>query len=359
MYVELRKLGAPLKIIDIGGGLAVDYEGSRTRSFNSTNYTLSDYAHIILSTIKQTVEQANELIPDIYSESGRAVVAHHAVFVTDIIEIESVVGEDVPEVKSNDEDLLELEELLDCFDKIPINEIFSSAILAIESIQNRFADGKLPIEKRAIAEQLFSHLKLKLIKKLNKEYRSHRDLYDRLDEDLAKKVIANFSLFQSMPDSWAIQQLFPVMPLSSLQYEPKMRAIIEDITCDSDGKICNYLDYQGNEPSIKLPKYDSNNPYLLAVFLIGAYQEIMGNMHNLFGQVNTVEISLDGKGGFTIDKINNALTINQAISHVGYNNNDLISNLSKAIKQSKLSIDNEIKIINSINETLMGHTYLK
>jgi arginine decarboxylase len=357
-YIELRKLGAPLKIIDIGGGLAVDYEGSRTRSFNSTNYNLSDYAHIILSTIKITVEKANELIPDVYSESGRAVMAHHAVFVTDIIDVESVVGEEVPEVKSNDEDLLELEELLDCFDKLPINEIFSSAILAIESIQNRFADGKLTIEKRAIAEQLFSHLKLKLIKKLNREYRSHRELYDRLDEDLAKKVIANFSLFQSMPDSWAIQQLFPVMPLSHLEQEPKMRAIIEDITCDSDGKITNYLDYQGNEPSIKLPRYNTNDPYLLAVFLVGAYQEIMGNIHNLFGQVNTIEVSLDGKGGFTIDKINHALTINQAISHVGYNNEDLITNLAKSIKKMKLTNLDEGDIINNINSTLNNHTYL-
>ncbi len=358
-YVELYKLGVPLKIIDIGGGLAVDYEGSRTRSFNSTNYNLSDYAHVILSTIKTTVELANVPIPDIYSESGRAVAAHHAVFVTNIVEVESVVGEDVPEVKSNDEDLLELEDLLDSFDKLPINEIFSSSVLAVESIQNRFADGKLPIEKRAIAEQLFSHIKLKLIKKLNREYRSHRELYDKLDEDLAKKVIANFSLFQSMPDSWAIQQLFPVMPLTHLNQEPKMRAIIEDITCDSDGKISNYLDYQGNEPSIKLPHYDVEDPYLLAVFLVGAYQEIMGNLHNLFGPVNTLEVKLDGKGGFTIDKVDYAFSNSDSLEYVGYDRMHIVGSLIKFIKKAKLNKKEEQTLLANLENTLKSPTYLR
>lgn len=359
MYVELYKLGAPIKIIDIGGGLAVDYEGSRTRSFNSTNYSLGDYAHIILSTIKSTVIAANLPIPNIYSESGRAVTAHHAVFITNIVDVESVVGEDVPEVKSKDEDLLELEDLLDSFDKLPINEIFSSSSHAIESIQNRFAEGRLPIEKRAIAEQLYSHIKLKLIKRLNREYRSHRELYDLLDEDLAKKVIANFSLFQSMPDAWAIAQLFPVMPLSQLENEPKMRAIIEDITCDSDGKISNYLDYQGNEPSIKLPRFSMESPYLLAVFLVGAYQEIMGNMHNLFGPVNTVEVTLDGKGGFIIDKINNGFTNADSLEHVGYSKADIVANMLKLIKQAKLTKKSEKILLTSMEQTLTSYTYLR
>ncbi|MFN8771252.1 MAG: biosynthetic arginine decarboxylase [Neisseriaceae bacterium] len=358
MYVELYKLGAGLKIIDVGGGLAVDYEGSRTRSFNSTNYSLGDYAHIILSTIKSTTDLANVPLPDVYSESGRAVTAHHAVFVTNIVDVESVVGEEVPEVKSKDEDLLELENLLDLFDTLPINEIFTASTQAIESIHARFSANKLPIEKRAIAEQLYSHIKLKLIKQLNREFRSHRELYDILDEDLAKKVIANFSLFQSMPDAWAISQLFPIMPLSHLENEPRMRAIIEDITCDSDGKISNYLDYQGNEPSIKLPVYDPQSPYLLAVFLVGAYQEIMGNMHNLFGPVNTAEVSLDGKGGFTIDKINSGFTNADSLEHVGYDRMNIAGNLIKIIKTAKLSKKQEQQFLANFESMLKQHTYL-
>lgn len=359
MYVELCKLGAGLKVIDVGGGLAVDYEGSRTRSFNSTNYSLGDYAYIIISTIKATCDLAKVEVPDIYSESGRAVTAHHAVFITNIVDVESVVGEEVPEVQSKDEDLLELENLFDSFGRLPINEIFTASTYAMESIHNRFAENKLPIEKRAIAEQLYSHIKLKLIKCLKKEYRSHRELYDILDEDLAKKVIANFSLFQSMPDAWAISQLFPVMPLSHLENEPKMRAIIEDITCDSDGKISNYLDYQGNEPSIKLPIYNPESPYYLAVFLVGAYQEIMGNMHNLFGPVNTVEVSLDGKGGFSIDKITCGFTNADSLERVGYNKKQMMENLTKFIKTAKFTKKIEQKFLSELEQGLDAHTYLR
>lgn len=357
-YVELHKLGAPLKIIDIGGGLAVDYEGSRTRSFNSTNYSLSEYAYIILDSLRDNANANNIVHPDVYSESGRAVTAHHAVFVTDIVDVESVVGETIPEVKSQDADLLELEDLLDSFNKSPINEIYSSSILAVESIHSRFTEGSLSIEKRAIAEQLFSHIKLKLIKKLNKGYRAHRELYDLLDEDLAKKVIANFSLFQSMPDVWAISQLLPIMPLTQLNREPTMRAIIEDITCDSDGKISNYIDYQGNEPSLKLPTYNKEEPYLLAVFLIGAYQEIMGNMHNLFGKVNTLDITLDGKGNFQINKVYPAMTNSESLESVGFNSEQILHNFNRAITRSKFNKSTQKVLSKELKEALEQHTYL-
>ncbi len=358
VYVELYKLNVPLNTIDIGGGLAVDYEGSRTRSFNSTNYSLSDYAHIIMSTIKQTAENFNIAVPNIYSESGRAVTAHHAVFVTDIVEVENIVGEEVPEVKNNDEDLLELEELLDSFGKLTANEIFSSSVLAIENIYTRFTDGKLSLEKRAIAEQLFSHIKIKIFKSLNRNYRSHRELYDRLDEDLAKKIIANFSLFQSMPDVWAIGQLFPVMPLTHLHLEPTMRAIIEDITCDSDGKIANYMDYQGNEPSLKLPKYNPKDPYLLAVFLVGAYQEIMGNLHNLFGPVTTVDIKLDNNGNFVINNIHEPFKNIDSLTHVNFDFNTMNKQFDKLVDSSKLDKSIKKELLEILRSALLHHTYL-
>ena len=359
MYVQLHKLGVLIDVIDIGGGLAVDYEGSRTRSFNSTNYNLSEYAHTILSTVQRVAQTQNVPVPDVYSESGRAVTAHHAVFITNIVDVESVVGEDVPEVKSKDEDLLELEDLLDSFNKLPINEIYSSAAIAVENIHNRFNAGDLSIEKRAIAEQLFSHIKLKVIKKLNRSYRSHRELYDILDEDLAKKIIANFSVFQSMPDIWAISQLLPVMPLSGLNHEPKMRAIIEDITCDSDGKIGQYMDYQGNEPSLKLPVYNSKHPYLLAVFLVGAYQEIMGNMHNLFGKVNTVDVILDGNGNYSIDKINPGFSNSDSLQQVGFDGETTLKILTKQLAKTKLGKKEQNKLLKELQDTLESHPYLK
>ncbi|HMT02727.1 MAG TPA: biosynthetic arginine decarboxylase [Burkholderiales bacterium] len=358
VYIELHKLGVNLKVIDIGGGLAVDYEGSRTRSFNSTNYTLSEYANTILTTIKKNAEANNIPVPDIYSESGRAVVAHHAVLITDIVDVEPVVGEDVPEVKSNDEDLIELDNLLDSFDKLSINEIYSSSIVAIDSIQNLFTKGLLSLEKRAIAEQLFSHIKLRILKKLNRSFRSHRELYDLLDEDLAKKVIVNFSLFQSMPDMWAIGQLFPVMPLTQLNNEPKMRAIIEDITCDSDGKISCYMDYQGNEPSLKLPIFDKNNPYLLAVFLVGAYQEIMGNLHNLFGPVTVFDITLDGKNGFTINDIHEGFSAQDSLQHVGFDQEYLLAHFKKYIFREISNKKEQPYLFNILEKMLNANTYL-
>lgn len=359
VYVGLCKLGVNIKIIDVGGGLAVDYEGSRSRSFNSTNYTLSEYAETILSKVKELALKNELELPQIFTESGRAVTAHHAVFVTNVVEVESVVGEEVPDIgKTNDEDLVELDNMLDSFDRLPINEIYSSSVLAIESLHHRFAAGNLSLEKRALAEQLFSHIKLEIIKRLNPLYRSHRDLYDKLDEDLAKKIIANFSLFQSMPDSWAISQLFPVVPLSQLDSEPRMRSVIEDITCDSDGKINNYMDHQGNEPSLKLPKFNPDDPYLLGVFLVGAYQEIMGNLHNLFGKVTTLDISLDGKGGFSIDDIHYGFTNQDSLEYVGYDVEAMQTLIKKSISRLKTNKTKQNELFRHVKSVFDSHTYL-
>ena len=298
-------------------------------------------------------------MPQIFTESGRATTAHHAVFVSNIVEVESIVGEEVPDIgKIKDEDLLELDDMLDSFNKLPINEIYSSTVLAIESVHNRFAAGELTLEKRALAEQLFSHIKLEIMKRLNPLHRSHRDLFDILDEDLAKKIIVNFSLFQSIPDSWAISQLFPVMPLSHLDEEPTMRSIIEDITCDSDGKINNYMDYQGNEPSLKLPKYNPENPYLLGIFLVGAYQEIMGNMHNLFGKVTTLDICLDGKGNFEFENIHDGFTNKDSLEHVGYDIIEMQDLFRKSLISLKLPKAEQIKLMNQIKDIFDSHTYL-
>lgn len=359
VYAELYKLGAPIKIVDIGGGLAVDYEGSRTRGFNSTNYSLGEYAETIIATLKVVASTYMVPEPQIFSESGRAVTAHHAVFVTDIVEVESIVGEEVPIVKSQDEDLLELENLFESFNKLPINEIYSSSVVAIENIHNRFNQGQLSIKKRAIAEQLFSHIKLKVLTLLNRSYRSHRELYDLLDEDLAKKVFANFSLFASMPDSWAISQLFPIMPLTQLNHEPTMRSIIEDLTCDSDGQIRQYIDYQGNEPSLKLPPYKADDPYLLAVFLVGTYQEIMGNLHNLFGPVTALDISLDGKGGFNIDKIHCGFNNSDSLNRVGFNAESMYKIFSKQLGRSKLPKKVQNKLLKDMDDILQSQTYLQ
>lgn len=358
VYVELCKLNIPIKIIDLGGGLAVDYEGSRTRNFNSKNYSLGEYANTIIKTIKEIASKNNVKEPDLYSESGRAICAHHAVFVTNIIESEDIVGEAIPKIDSNDQDLIELKTLIDNFEILSLNEVYFSACVAIENIHKRFNGGMLSLEQRALAEQLFSHIKIKILKNLKRSYRSHRELYDILDEDLAKKIICNFSLFQSMPDVWAISQMLPIMPLNNLGEEPKIRAILEDITCDSDGKIANYMDYQGNEPSLKLPQYNEKSPYLLAFFLVGAYQEIMGNLHNLFGPVNTLDIGLDKEGHFTIKKIHKALSKADILKTVEFNSNDIIESFNDQLNKSNLDKETKQQFFKEIVDSCNTHTYL-
>ena len=359
MFVQLHRMGAPLCIVDIGGGLAVDYEGSRTRSLNSKNYTLSEYAHCILSKIKELTDEFDIPAPDIFSESGRAAVAHHAVFITNIVEIESLAGEQVPDPgDSKDEDLLELYHMLDSFDQTPTLEVYSSSVSAIEHIHQRFASGHLSLSKRATAEQLFSLIKLETIKRLNPLHRSHRELYDALDGDLAKKVIANFSLFQSMPDSWAISQLFPVLPLSHLHQKPVMRAVIEDITCDSDGKIRHYTTHQGDEPSLKLPPFDVDQPYLIGCFLMGAYQEIMGNMHNLFAKVTTLDISLSGEGCFQIKHVEHGFDNQESLWHVNYNADCMLDGFQENMESSDLSEEEKKEYLEHFKKLLKSHSYL-
>lgn len=358
VYIELCKLNIPINVIDIGGGLAVDYEGSRTRNFNSKNYSLSEYANTIIKNIKEITIKNNIKEPDIYSESGRAICAHHAVFITNIIESEDIVGEVIPKINSNDQDLLELKGLIDNFEVLSLNEVYFTACAAIENTHKRFNTGTLSLEQRALAEQFFSHIKIKILKNLKRSYRSHRELYDILDGDLAKKIICNFSLFQSMPDVWAISQMLPIMPLCNLEGEPKIRAVLEDITCDSDGKISNYIDYQGNEPSLKLPKYDEKSPYLLAFFLVGAYQEIMGNLHNLFGPVNTLDISLDKDGNFIIKKIHKAVSKSDILKTIEFNSNDIIESFNDQLNKSNLDQKTKKQFFNEIVDICNTHTYL-
>jgi len=349
-YIALHKKGVNIKIIDIGGGLAIDYEGSKSRSFNSTNYSLGEYAEIIIQTVKELCHKHQIAIPDIFSESGRASTAHHAVFVTNITEVEDIlINEHIPEVI--DEDLQDLSNIIKNFKQTPLNEIYAISYTAIHSIYDRFTQGEISLNVRALAEQMYIIIKQKLFTSLNPSFRAHREIFDNLEEDLAKKVIANFSLFQSMPDAWAIKQLFPIMPLTQLNEPLELSGIIEDITCDSDGKIDLYSTVSGIDKVIKLPKYKSNDPYLLGVFLVGTYQEILGNLHNLFGTVPVVEVKLIDNGKFEILQVYQGFSNETSLSHVGYNKDKMIESY---IKQWKTK-----DTITYLRNILQQHTYLQ
>ena len=281
-YVELHRLGAHIKIIDAGGGLGVDYDGSRSRRESSINYSLEEYAQNIVRSFAELCAEKKIPQPDIITESGRALTAHHAVLITNVTDVESVY--------TNNEELLAL--------PVVHNNVehFHDAQYALSEARARFTQDKLSITELANAENEYALLCQQIKSQLNPNTQSEAVILQELNEKLADKVFCNFSLFQSMPDIWGIDQIFPIMPIHRLDEQPTRRAVIQDLTCDSDGRIDQYIDGQNIENTMPLHSIDSDKPYFIGFFMVGAYQEILGDMHNLFGDTHSINIKLDDNG---------------------------------------------------------------
>ena len=281
-YVELHRLGAHIKIIDAGGGLGVDYDGSRSRRESSINYSLEEYAQNIVRSFAELCAEKKIPQPDIITESGRALTAHHAVLITNVTDVESVY--------TNNEELLALPAVHNNV------EHFHDAQYALSEARARFTQDKLSITELAKAENEYALLCQQIKSQLNPNTQSEAFILEELNEKLADKVFCNFSLFQSMPDIWGIDQIFPIMPIHRLDEQPTRRAVIQDLTCDSDGRIDQYIDGQNIENTMPLHSIDSDKPYFIGFFMVGAYQEILGDMHNLFGDTHSINIKLDDNG---------------------------------------------------------------
>lgn len=281
-YVELHRLGAHIKIIDAGGGLGVDYDGSRSRRESSINYSLEEYAQNIVRSFAELCAEKKIPQPDIITESGRALTAHHAVLITNVTDVESVY--------TNNEELLALPAVHNNV------EHFHDAHYALSEARARFTQDKLSITELAKAENEYALLCQQIKSQLNPNTQSEAFILKELNEKLADKVFCNFSLFQSMPDIWGIDQIFPIMPIHRLDEQPTRRAVIQDLTCDSDGRIDQYIDGQNIENTMPLHSIDSDKPYFIGFFMVGAYQEILGDMHNLFGDTHSINIKLDDNG---------------------------------------------------------------
>ena len=281
-YVELHRLGAHIKIIDAGGGLGVDYDGSRSRRESSINYSLEEYAQNIVRSFAELCAEKKIPQPDIITESGRALTAHHAVLITNVTDVESVY--------TNNEELLALSGVHNNV------EHFHDAQYALSEARARFTQDKLSITELAKAENEYALLCQQIKSQLNPNTQSEAVILEELNEKLADKVFCNFSLFQSMPDIWGIDQIFPIMPIHRLDEQPTRRAVIQDLTCDSDGRIDQYIDGQNIENTMPLHSIDSDKPYFIGFFMVGAYQEILGDMHNLFGDTHSINIKLDDNG---------------------------------------------------------------
>ncbi|MEZ9721583.1 arginine decarboxylase [Vibrio splendidus] len=362
-YCELRDIGAQLKYLDVGGGLAVDYDGTRSQSSNSMNYGLLEYARNIVMTVGDICKLYNQPQPVIISESGRSLTAHHAVLVTNVIGTESYSPEDMaaPEVDApmllNNmwKNFLELDAGND--DRALI-EIYNDTQSDIAEAHNQFATGMLNLQHRAWAEQMSLRINYELSSRMSTKNRYHRPILDELSERLADKFFVNFSLFQSLPDAWGIDQVFPVLPLSGLDNADERRAVVLDITCDSDGTIDQYVDGQGIETTLPVPAWNPDEPYLMGFFLVGAYQEILGDMHNLFGDTHSVVVNVDESGQANIDYINEGDTVEDMMRYV-HIDTDLIRQNYKDLVTAKVSAQEQQSVLEELEQGLMGYTYLE
>ena len=358
-YVELRRLGAPIAVMDVGGGLGVDYEGTHSSSDCSINYSIDEYAHSIIRSFSEICQEYDLPHPDLITESGRAMSAHHAVLITNIINVESV-AEDIPEpTQSEAKPLQDLCAVLRRLPNEPPLALYLDAKFDLEEARAMYVQGKLSLNELAEAERLNAAICQTVRKKLNLRLRAHREALDELNERLADKVFCNFSVFQSMPDAWAIDQIFPMMPLQRLDEEPSRRAVLQDLTCDSDGQINAYLDRQSIETTMPLHEVSPGEGYLIGAFLVGAYQEILGDMHNLFGDTHSVNIELDGQGGWRIVQPMRGDGANESLRYVHIEPEELERAYRKKLLDAGLAPEQRKLFESELIAGLSAYTYLE
>jgi arginine decarboxylase len=363
VYTELAKLGAGLKYLDVGGGLGVDYDGSQTNFESSMNYTLQEYANDVVYHIQTVCDDAGVAHPTIISESGRAVVAYHSVLVFNVLGVSGFGVEKVPTATNPDweQPLVDLVETYNNVTARNALEAFHDAQQALDMALSLFNAGYLPLDQRSIAENLFWAICTKLQRITQSMDEVPEDLQN-LDEQLSDTYFCNFSLFQSIPDSWAIKQLFPVMPIHRLAERPTTHAVLGDITCDSDGKLDRFVDRRDVKKTLPLHSL-SGDPYYLGVFLIGAYQEILGDLHNLFGDTHAVHVSLDENGTARLDALVKGDTVREVLDYVEFDAEALLGKLrtdvETAVRAGRIDYEGAGRLLRFYEDGLQGYTYLE
>lgn len=367
VYVELQRSGAKLETIDVGGGLGVDYDGSKTDFESSINYTLQEYANDIVFHIKEVCEQAKVAHPNIISESGRAMVAYHSVLVFNVLGSSGFHRFDVSDSLSDEqraEAPAPVVTLFDAYHEINrenFTEYYHDALVARDGILNLFNHGYCSLEYRALGERSFFGLCSKVLSIVRSLDYIPEEFAD-LETILSDIYFCNYSIFQSMPDSWAIDQLFPIMPIHRLDQEPMCRGILADITCDSDGTVNRFIDHRDVKPVLELHPFKTGEDYYLASFLIGAYQEILGDLHNLFGDTNAVHVSLDDNGQVAIEEVIQGDTVREVLQYVQFSADELMRVMRKRVEQAlrdkRISLDESRVFLRFYESGLTGYTYL-
>ncbi|MFI5230403.1 MAG: biosynthetic arginine decarboxylase [Gemmatimonadales bacterium] len=365
-YVELRNLGLDITHVDVGGGLGVDYDGTNSTSDASVNYSLQEYANDVVYTLAEACREHEIPMPHIISESGRALTAHHALLLLKVIDVESQSDRPVPELTDDDHQLLH-EMAADYRDasrknvsKRRIREVYHDLTFDKERAQEMFNSGVFSLRERALAEQIYVGTVNVLSKFIERHRDDFEDILADLDATLVDRYFCNFSLFQSLPDSWAIDQLFPIMPIHRLSEEPLRRGTIQDVTCDSDGKIDRFVGDKSGNPSLELHEFHDGEPYMLGVFLTGAYQEILGDLHNLFGDTNAVHIRLAQAGSYDVTDLVHGDTVTEVLNYVQFRASDLLQTFRRKVAAAKHITRQEANtFIADYVAGLEGYTYLE
>lgn len=361
-YVELRKLGFNIDFVDIGGGLGVDYDGSRSSS-QSVNYSIQEYANDAVANLVDVCEKNNLPHPNIITESGRSLTAHHSVLIFDVLETTSLPINEEVEIQENDNDLVkELSEIFDNLSKSRMLEAWHDAQQIREEVLDLFSLGIVDLKTRSKTEKLFWSIAFD-IKDMIKGMKHIPHEFKDLKKIMSDKYFCNFSLFQSLPDSWAIDQIFPIIPLQRLNERPGKYATLQDITCDSDGKINNFVGSGELSHNLPVHKIKKDEKYYIGVFLVGAYQEILGDLHNLFGDTNVVHISSGiDDNQYEIKNIIDGETVSEVLTYVQYNPKKLVRIIEKWVTQSvlngKISSSEGKEFLAMYRSGLYGYTYL-
>lgn len=356
---ELCRAGAPIAIVDVGGGLGVDYEGTRSRSDCSINYGLAQYASTVVGAVAEAVRDAGIAPPMVLTEAGRAMTAHHAVLIAGVSEVERAPEGRVPPVASNESSpVRHLREIALAADARPPLELYQEAQHYLSEGLALYALGQLPLAERALLDDLYYAIAHRVRTRLKPDERAHRVALDELNQKLVDKYFVNFSVFQSTPDVWAIDQVFPIVPIARLDEVPTRRGVIGDLTCDSDGRIDRYVDSEGVDDSLPLHTVEDGEAYRLGIFMVGAYQETLGDNHNLFGDTDSIDVRLKNDV-FELANPRRGDTADRLLGFVGYDVNELRLAFARKIAAAGLKRDDADQIKAALESGLTAYTYLE
>ena len=364
-YVQLKQLGMGVEFVDVGGGLGVDYDGSRSAATGSVNYSIQEYANDIVYSIFESCEKFSLPHPNVIAETGRALSAHHSVLVFNVLETAGPEffedgNYDIPDGAADS--IKDLYAILKNLNVRNLLENWHDALQINDDILSGFRmGGAVDLKTRALAERLFWSI-ARRVHELSRELRHSPMELAELPRLLARKYFCNFSLFQSLPDSWAIDQIFPIMPIQRLNEAPTVDATLQDITCDSDGKIDMFVSGDGVSRTLPVHNLKPGEPYYLAVYLVGAYQEILGDLHNLFGDTNAVHVVCDGDG-YRFDQMIDGESVEDVLDYVNFSDKALVRTMenwvSTSVKEGKISLQEGKEFLNIYRSGLYGYTYLE